>query len=164
MRSSKGKLPRIRCETCNKELEPGVRALSLEDSAIGRDGFLSLLECHEVPIFCCEEHVLEHQLYEDSRSYQGQRIPLSTRDCCGSSTNLCVHCGVVFSYGMRALRLTESRTDEIGFVPPRGSEDWSIFCSKHCTDEFLSVTSEKSPTEFWDDLLRRVDRQSGMNT
>ena len=163
MKSSTRKIPRIRCDTCDKELEPGVRALALEDSEIGKEGFRSLLEYHEVPFFCSEEHVLEHQIYEDSRSYQGPRIPLSTRDCCGSSTNLCVHCGVELSYGMRALRLTESRTDAIGFVPPRGSGDWSLFCSKHCTDEYLSITSNQSLTEFWDDLLRCVDRQSGMN-
>ena len=163
MKSSTNKIPRIRCDICDKELEPGVRALALEDSEIGKEGFMSLLECHEVPFFCSEKHVLEHQIYRDSGSYQGQRIPLSTRDCYGSSTPLCVHCGVELSYGMRALRLTESRIDEIGFVPPRGSGDWNLFCSKHCTDEFLSLTSKKSPTEFWDDLLRRVDRQSGMN-
>ena len=163
MRSSKSKIPRIHCETCRKELEPGVRAFALEDSTIGRQGFVSLLECHEVPIFCCEEHVLEHQIYEDSRSYQGQRMQPSSQDCpqSKSSIDLCVPCGIELSYTMRALRLTESRIDELGFAPPQDAGE--LFCSKRCCEESLTLTSNKSLTEFWEDLLRRVDRQSGMN-
>ena len=152
-------IPKLRCETCDKELEIGIAALVIEDSAIGTGGFVSLLECPDVPIFCSENHVVEHAVYDDSSSHPGNQMRLASEPCSLASTDLCAQCGAKLTYAMRTLRLTQCLIDAIGFVPQDNSGE--IFCSKRCMNEFLSTDSEIPLSAFWADVLRKMNQQAG---
>ena len=132
-----------KCEHCGDDLENGARALCLEDSVVGKTGFVSLPR-QDWLLFCCEQHLLEHHIPGEFDGDFSARIPPLT---CEATTNefTCDDCGSALGYGRRVIRLQDSNIDGVGFVPLTNRDDWFLFCSKKCGNSFLDETNRRRP-------------------
>lgn len=157
MKSKDMHFAEVRCETCDEVINLGKRALSLEDSVIGRNGFIPLLDDQNLHLFCREDHLLDFSILEDLRIHQTDRNFDPGKDCEGEPSERCLSCHARLEYGTRALRWMEGEVDGIGFNP---ALEANLFCSKRCLDESVTSATELSLSEFWEDVKRNIDRDS----
>ncbi len=127
----------MHCHFSGDEIKQGERAWCLEESMMGRTGFIPLPDRRDWLVFSSKENLIAHHIPADHRVCNGG----STNDAYlasdfGSTTTWCDNGACPFRYGMRALRVQQGQLDGIGFVA-QDHHDATFFCSKACLDEYF---------------------------
>lgn len=147
-----------RCEHCRDELENGDRTICVEDSVVGRIGFVPLPDREDWKLFCCERHFIEHHMPGELNGRAGASLQPPTGISSTRDQVICDNCGGILPYGARALRVQDGNVDGVGFVQLRNRDDWFFFCSKACADYFLSETNPHGI-----DLYRRAENKTELD-
>ncbi len=127
----------MRCSFSGDEIKQGERAWCLEESMMGRTGFIPLPDRRDWQVFSSVDNLIAHQVLNDIKACNGGHA-YDTYLGAGidRQNTFCDNGGCLIGYGMPVLRVQEGQLDGIGFVAP-GPNDATFFCSKTCLNEFF---------------------------
>lgn len=127
----------MHCYFSGDEIKQGEHAWRLEESMMGRTGFIPLPDRRDWEVFSCVDNLIAHHVLNDTKACNGGH---AYDTYLGAGTDprsiFCDNGGCLIGYGMPVLRVQESQLDGIGFVAP-DPNDSQFFCSKACLDEYF---------------------------